>query len=281
LSISLDPATQISGIKWQTSSTQYRVDVRGHVRVGSTSFGIDMGAYKIVTGVVDGPVCGYYEDVVCDAGGPYRAVCHNNELSVHLLGHQSLHATSYEWKHFIPGANILTPMSVTTVIQLPLDACQENYRVTLTVTGKDPSDKRTCIAYIFVNDQLAPVFENVYEGDISVEPHDIPSPMVLTAHDDCDPSVKIHYNEERVETGLPCSYELHRVWTAVDNCQNSATHTQVITVMDTEAPVLSGVEGDNTYPCDAVPPPCVVEGNDYNPVTVDMTEFKNEGPCDC
>jgi hypothetical protein len=51
--------------------------------------------------------------------------------------------------------------------------------------------------------------------------------------------------------------------------------------MDTEAPVLSGIEADGTYPCDVVPPPCTVEGNDYNPVTVEIREFKNEGPCDC
>jgi hypothetical protein len=281
LAVGVDDLTQISGIRWDGNSAQYKLRLRGHVQKGPTSWGILLGAYKSTTGVVEGPVCSYYDDVVCNPGGPYYGVCHNNQLSVHLLGHNSQHAVSYQWNHFIPGAQLVTPQMVSTILNLPVDICLATYRATLTVTGHDPSDKKSCIAFIFIDDDAAPVILNIYERDISAEPHDIPVPMLLTAEDQCDPNVQIKFSEVRVNSNHACSYQLHRTWTAEDDCGNTASHTQVINVVDTEAPTLTGVEEDQTYECDVVPPPCTVEGNDYNDVTVDIREYKQEGPCDC
>jgi len=281
LTINTDSATQISGVTWYGMQSVYVINLRGHVKSGTTSWGVVIGPYKSVTGIVDGPVCSYYDDVVCNAGGPYYGECHNHALNIHLLGHASLHAVSYSWDHFIPGGSLLSPNSVASVLTLPSNLCFETYRVSLTVVGHDYSDQRTCIAHVFVEDASPPVLHNVYERDISAEPHDIPVPMLLTAEDKCDPNVVIKFREDRVETSHQCSYQLHRTWTASDECGNTGVHTQVISVIDTSPPVLSGVEKDATYECDVVPPPCTVEGNDYNEVTIEISEFKTPGPCDC
>jgi len=282
LTLALDVQTQISGVKWYGNSESYSITLSGHVQKGSCSYGIVQGAYKSTTGVVDCPVCSYYADVVCNAGGPYSAVCHNNQLSVHLLGHASKNAVAYAWDHFIPEAQLLTPNNVASVLTLPTNICMERYRVSLTVTGHDPSDTQTCVGYVFVEDSISPTFHNIYERDISAQPHDVPVPMILTAEDDCDSNVEIKFTEQRVDDPHhPCAFKLHRIWVAKDDCGNPAVHTQIISVIDTEPPTLSGVDSGGDYECNNVPPPCTVEGNDYNDVSVEIKEFKTDGPCDC
>jgi len=278
--ISLDTQSQVSGISWYGKHQVYSVTLKGHVQKGQTTYAVVLGAYKVNTGVIAGPVCSYYDDVVCNAGGPYYGKCHNHQLSVHLVGHKSVHAVSFSWDHFIPHADLLSPNNVASVLSFSNDACLETYRVSLTVTGHDPTDEVSCYAYIYLEDNTKPIIQNIYERDISAQPHDIPVPMLLTATDECDPNVEIKFSERRVDAGH-CSYKLIRTWVAKDHCGNEATHTQVITVIDTEAPTLSGVDDDREYKCDAVPPPCTVEGNDYNDVTVVIKEFKQDGPCDC
>jgi hypothetical protein len=278
--ISLDTQSQVSGISWYGKHQVYSVTLKGHVQKGQTTYAVVLGAYKVNTGVIDGPVCSYYDDVVCNAGGPYYGECHNHQLSVQLVGHNSVHALSFAWDHFIPNAALLSPSNVASVLSFSNDVCLESYKVSLTVTGHDPTDVVTCFAYIYLEDHTKPIIQNIYESDISAQPHDIPVPMMLTATDECDPNVEIKFSERRVDAGH-CSYQLIRTWVAKDHCGNEVTHTQVISVIDTEDPTLSGVDGDETYPCDAVPPPGTVVGNDYKDVTVVLTDTKQEGLCDC
>ena len=56
--------------------------------------------------------------------------------------------------------------------------------------------------------------------------------------------VEITSNEVRTDGSCPDSYVLTRTWTATDNCGNTATQSQVITVIDDESPALSGVPAD-------------------------------------
>ena len=49
---------------------------------------------------------------------------------------------------------------------------------------------------------------------------------------------------------LACGYEIQRSWTATDDCGNSTTVSQTITVLDTTDPVAQFAAPDVTIECD-------------------------------
>lgn len=69
--------------------------------------------------------------------------------------------------------------------------------------------------------------------------------------------------EDQVVTGA-CANALTitRVWTATDAAENSTTATQMIYVVDSMAPVLSGVPSDSAVGCDSVPAAATVTALD-------------------
>ena len=87
-----------------------------------------------------------------------------------------------------------------------------------------------------------PVVSNV-PADITVDlaaGETVPAAMNPTFTDTCDDNVAIVLNESQVPAG--CGYVLTRTWTGTDVCGNSATATQVITVIDELSVVINGNE---------------------------------------
>jgi hypothetical protein len=76
--------------------------------------------------------------------------------------------------------------------------------------------------------------------------------------------VTVVFGEVRTDGACEDTYTLTRTWTATDNCGNSITHVQVISVEDTTAPVWDQVMPvDITVECDGVPAaPAVVTASD-------------------
>ncbi|MBK7342564.1 MAG: hypothetical protein IPJ06_05315 [Saprospiraceae bacterium] len=76
---------------------------------------------------------------------------------------------------------------------------------------------------------------------------------------------------------------IQRVWTAKDNCGNSAQVSQKITTEDTEPPVLIGVPADNTIECgvEDIPPVPVVTATDNCDLVVSVVfaEVIIDGTC--
>ena len=101
---------------------------------------------------------------------------------------------------------------------------------------------------IHVYDNTAPVFASV-PGNQSVDCGNIPAAADLTATDNCS-AVEIAMIEE-ISTG--CPYTITRIWTATDECGNSAEHTQIIEVTDTTNPVLSNLPLDHEAQCGTIP----------------------------
>ncbi|MFH4966376.1 gliding motility-associated C-terminal domain-containing protein, partial [Gaetbulibacter sp. M235] len=90
-------------------------------------------------------------------------------------------------------------------------------------------------------------------ADTSVECDNVPEAEILTASTSCG-NVTVIYNENRTDGNCPSSYELKRTWTATDSCGSMISHTQVITVQDTKAPVAPSAPEDMAYQCiDDVP----------------------------
>ena len=124
------------------------------------------------------------------------------------------------------------------------------YTITRTWTATDECGNSTVETQeITVEDTESPVLSNV-PNDVTVDCNTIPSVATVIATDNCSSSVTPVYIEV---VGTGCPYTIIRTWTATDECGNSTTRTQEITVEDTESPVLSGVPSDVTVDCNTIP----------------------------
>jgi hypothetical protein len=94
--------------------------------------------------------------------------------------------------------------------------------------------------------------------------------------------VEITFVEERTDGSCSDSYTLKRTWTATDDCGNSSSASQTITVVDTTAPKFNeALPEDATVECDAVPTEAVLTAKDNcdDDVTVVSTEVRTDGSC--
>ncbi|MGS2727382.1 HYR-like domain-containing protein, partial [Psychroserpens sp. BH13MA-6] len=82
-----------------------------------------------------------------------------------------------------------------------------------------------------------------------------------------------------VETPQDCINEtiITRTWTATDENQDSQQCVQIITVVDTEAPELSGVPSDIVVACDAIPAVPTVTATDNCTAEI-VVEFEEQFP---
>ncbi|MDO5105037.1 reprolysin-like metallopeptidase [Capnocytophaga sp.] len=71
---------------------------------------------------------------------------------------------------------------------------------------------------------------------VSCEGEIPPAPKNLSVSGDCNPKVSF----KETKSNESCFYTITRVWTASDDCGNSISHTQLITVSDTEKPEFTG-----------------------------------------
>jgi hypothetical protein len=126
--------------------------------------------------------------------------------------------------------------------------CENNFTIIRTWTAVDDCGNETSTSQnIVVSDTTAPVLVGV-PADVTAECDAVPGAAQVTAADNCDPQVMVALNETISE--LECGYLLTRTWTATDNCGNTASASQVITVVDTTAPVAMSVPQDITIECD-------------------------------
>ena len=100
-------------------------------------------------------------------------------------------------------------------------------------------------------DTQNPVFDDPPANE-TVECDSIPTPVIVTASDNCDTDVLVEMEEEIL--GALCgNYRILRTWTATDNCGNFSTHRQRIDIEDTTPPELFGVPADVTIECQETP----------------------------
>lgn len=114
---------------------------------------------------------------------------------------------------------------------------------------------------ITVTDNIAPVLSGVPPNESGLCMGDLPPVPAVTANDNCDDDVEVIFEE--TQTGSGCDMTVTRTWTATDDCGNSASASQTITVGDTEVPTFTNVPTDITVNCeDDIPPPPTVTAND-------------------
>ena len=129
--------------------------------------------------------------------------------------------------------------------------CGYTTSITVTFTATDESSNSSATTATFnVVDTTDPVFDQTLPGDTTVNCESVPAAVALTAQDGCSGEISVTYVPDTVPGACPHEYTINRTWSTTDDCGNSATHTQVITVQDTVAPLITVQAMDSTLACD-------------------------------
>ncbi|MFT6409601.1 MAG: hypothetical protein ACJA15_000407, partial [Flavobacteriales bacterium] len=139
-----------------------------------------------------------------------------------------------------------------TPVPPPSVLCSEEVQETIFYRAVDNCGNATMDSYtVTVNDTTDPVFTVVPE-DLLLECNEVPVPVFegIEATDNCDCDLIFLPMEESEIEGTTCNYSFTRTWSVLDCCGNRADHTQIITVVDSVAPVFTFVPADVTYECD-------------------------------
>ena len=168
----------------------------------------------------------------------------------------------------IPTYDIMATDNCTDDVDIILDAIISTqtsdgsstdncYTITLSWYASDDCGNGTeHIQVLTVIDSVAPIFVNMPTDETIQCDVDVVTPVV-TASDNCDDDVEVDVVITSTQTSngsiTDNCYEITNTWTATDNCGNSNTHTQVITVMDTTIPTFDVEPVDETIECDVTP----------------------------
>ena len=112
---------------------------------------------------------------------------------------------------------------------------------TVVLENNNPCDANDC-------ETTPPVFANI-PADLTVECDDIIPPIAtnITATDNCDVDVYISFVETADNNNCPTNIVIVRTWTATDNCDNTASAQQIVTIVDNTPPVLTNLPPDLTF----------------------------------
>jgi hypothetical protein len=157
-------------------------------------------------------------------------------------------------------------------------SCPQHYTIYRTFRAYDNCMNETVETQVItVVDEQAPVFAEqnasyTYECNTQI-------PVIQPiANDNCG-TVSYDYVEAMPSIeGPACSYTIQRVWIATDECGNSSEFTQHITIVDTTAPVISGVS-QLDRPCDDYAGIYVNVSDNCNEYSVDYTDEMVSGSC--
>ena len=146
--------------------------------------------------------------------------------------------------------NCAAEVSITVTADTTAGDCPQAYTVTRTFTAEDGCENTTTATQVIqIVDTLAPAFNEALPGDITVDCHAVPAADILTATDLCQ-DVDVTFTEDTTSGSCPDAYTLTRSWSTSDDCGNTASHTQVVTVQDTIAPSIDNPAMDLTVECD-------------------------------
>ncbi len=134
-------------------------------------------------------------------------------------------------------------------------ACGGNYSFIRTWTATDVTgNSASCMQIINVTDTQGPTFTFCPPtANISCTDSQLPANTGLATATDACSNATMTYNDGVSTPGAPTcagNYSFTRTWTATDDCGNSTTCTQSISVTDTTPPVINTPAGDQMAECD-------------------------------
>ena len=141
-----------------------------------------------------------------------------------------------------------TDIAIDVVSDTTAGACAGEYTITRTFTATDDCGNSTSATQtITVQDTTAPEFTSV-PADYTAECSDELVMDDATATDNCG-EVSIEVSSETTAGACAGEYTITRTFTATDDCGNSTSATQTITVQDTTSPEFTSVPADYTAEC--------------------------------
>ncbi|MBK9107816.1 MAG: hypothetical protein IPM92_05390 [Saprospiraceae bacterium] len=134
---------------------------------------------------------------------------------------------------------------VQDTAKLPITTSISNLYIRVTysdTTGPEPS------VLLLDNFQLRAIIE--YDS-CSVNPSPDITGYPTDLEDNCDTIPSLTYVDEIVPGDCPDNYVIERNWIAYDNCDNTRTETQLITILDTSKPSITCPDDIVTIDCEA------------------------------
>ncbi|WP_458627206.1 HYR-like domain-containing protein [Winogradskyella sp. PC D3.3] len=189
----------------------------------------------------------------------------------------------------VPTAEVLTASDNCGTATVSYDetttagSCSGNYILIREWTATDACGLTTVHTQtITVEDTTAPTFNEALPADVTVEcDEDVPSAPTLTAFDNCGMATVV-FNETITDGSCLGNYTITRTWTATDACDNQSVYSQYIFVVDTTAPIFTGVLPEDTYAsCDAIPEAAELSAIDScsSEVSIVLNEYEEAGEC--
>jgi hypothetical protein len=148
------------------------------------------------------------------------------------------------------GMPTVTYSDVTAASQ----TCVQEYTITRTWLATDDCGNRTtCIQVITIDDSTPPTITDCPDN-ITIECDESTLPGntgMATATDNCDGMPTVTYSDVTAASQTCVQeYTITRTWLATDDCGNSTTCTQVITIDDSTPPTITDCPDNITIECD-------------------------------
>jgi hypothetical protein len=141
---------------------------------------------------------------------------------------------------------------VEPIIQVIPGDCPNRFTETRTWTFVDSCGNTSSVSQtINVIDTLAPVAPTPPADTLVACAADVPAPVDLTAVDNCDGDITVSPTIDVTPGACANQYVELRTWTFVDGCGNTSSVSQIVTVHDDVAPVIT-CPPDAVFSCDQV-----------------------------
>ena len=151
---------------------------------------------------------------------------------------------SFQFSNPTVSDNCDTDIELEAEDQGTLDPCQGGTIIRVWTATDECGNVGTAQQRVTLTpDNADPIFTSVLPQNMTVSCDNIPAPAMVEA-DDCT-AVTITFDED--DQIVECGRRITRTWTATDACNNSVSHTQVITV---ECPVAGTVAATGGVNCD-------------------------------
>jgi len=179
---------------------------------------------------------------ICNAGGPYTVECSGTVTDVQLNGLNSIDPEgaplSFNWVTDCPGQFSDATSGIPYLSVNTSPGCAVNCSISLTVVDIDGAAAE-CAATVAIRDLNPPTISCADDQVLECSDPSPPSgPDQATVSDQCDEAPTVNYTSGVTAGACPNEWTLNRAWTAYDDCGNSNTCEQTISVLDTTAPLI-------------------------------------------